>query len=95
MRLLQGAVLCLIWASGSLAMMPGMGGKQEPKAPATKSDIKFIKCQACEKLVKVAISATAKLREQAEAKPGNKVWSVFKRPGMGGPAFCSSLCESW
>jgi hypothetical protein len=56
MKLLQIClflILALLVVS-SEAQMPGMpGGKKEKvKAPAVKSDIKYIKCSVCEEIVK-------------------------------------------
>ncbi|KAF5831901.1 hypothetical protein DUNSADRAFT_12412 [Dunaliella salina] len=59
---------------GATAQFGGMGGKkEEPKAPAVMSDIPFIKCQVCEKMVKLAIAGTAQLKAKAEEKPGGKL----------------------
>ena len=50
--------------------MPGMGMEQ-PKAAAVKSDVQYIKCQACEALVKQAYRHTKSQREGL--KPHQKV----------------------
>ena len=50
----------------------GMGmGADKPKAAAVKSDIKFIKCQVCEAVVKQATRRVKAMR--SELKPGTKV----------------------
>lgn len=51
--------------------MPGMGGPEPPKATAVKSDVQYIKCQACEAFVKQAYRHTKSKREGL--KPGHKV----------------------
>lgn len=47
---------CLLHIAGAqFGGMPGMGGMPEPpKVLAVKSDVQYIKCQACEALVKQA-----------------------------------------
>lgn len=55
----------------SHAFMPGMPKKPEKKAPAVPSDIPFIRCQACEAIVKQSIKMVKTMR--SELKPGQKV----------------------
>jgi len=50
--------------------MPGMGMEQ-PKAAAVKSDVQYIRCQACEAFVKQAYRHTKSQREAL--RPGQKV----------------------
>ncbi len=57
------------------------GGKREPpKAPAVKSDIKFIKCQVCEAMAK---QAGAIVKELKEAASGKKVRSMDAQLSFG------------
>lgn len=65
--------LCLLHlAAAQFGGMPGMGGMPEPpKVLAVKSDVQYIKCQACEALVKQAYRHTKAQREGL--RPGQKV----------------------
>lgn len=71
-------MLCVVLSAALLAHlaaaqfgMPGMGMPEEPKAAAVKSDVQYIKCQACEAFVKQAYRHTKSKREGL--KPGHKV----------------------
>ncbi len=48
-----------------------MGGPEEPKALAVKSDIQYIRCQVCEAMAKQAQRAVKTMREALTA--GKKV----------------------
>uniref|UniRef100_A0A7S0R519 Saposin B-type domain-containing protein n=1 Tax=Pyramimonas obovata TaxID=1411642 RepID=A0A7S0R519_9CHLO len=59
----------------SNGMMPGMGGgKKKDKAPAVKSDIKYIKCSVCEEIVKFLHREVKKMRDEL---PKNKKLAEF------------------
>lgn len=62
---------CLAHLAAAQFGMPGMGMGEEPKAAAVKSDVQYIKCQACEAFVKQAYRHTKSKREGL--KPGHKV----------------------
>lgn len=58
------ALVCLLQlAAAQFGGMPGMGMPEQPKAHAVKSDVQYIKCQACEALVKQAYRHTKTKRE--------------------------------
>lgn len=58
------ALVCLLQlAAAQFGGMPGMGMPEQPKAHAVKSDVQYIKCQACEALVKQAYRHTKSKRE--------------------------------
>jgi hypothetical protein len=65
------ACSCLVQLTAAQFGMPGMGMDKPPKAAAVKSDVQYIKCQACEALVKQAYRHTKSKREGL--KPGQKV----------------------
>jgi hypothetical protein len=54
---------CLALTLLTAAMQSGFGRRKEP-VPAIKSDIKFIKCEACKLVAKEAHQAAANLRRQ-------------------------------
>jgi hypothetical protein len=67
------ALVCLLQLASAQfgGGMPGMGMPEQPKAHAVKSDVQYIKCQACEALVKQAYRHTKTKREGL--KPHQKV----------------------
>lgn len=72
----RAALLCavlvgLLQLTAAQFGMPGMGMPEQPKAAAVKSDVQYIKCQACEAFVKQAYRHTKSKREGL--KPGQKV----------------------
>jgi hypothetical protein len=69
--LLCTVLACLVQLSAAQFGMPGMGMPEQPKAAAVKSDVQYIKCQACEALVKQAYRHTKSKREGL--RPGQKV----------------------
>lgn len=64
-------VACWQLSAAQFGGMPGMGMPEQPKAAAVKSDVQYIKCQACEAYVKQAYRHTKSQREGL--KPGQKV----------------------
>lgn len=69
--LLCAVLACLLQLSVAQFGMPGMGMPEQPKAAAVKSDVQYIKCQACEAVVKQAYRHTKSKREGL--RPGQKV----------------------
>lgn len=78
------ACSCLVQLTAAQFGMPGMGMDKPPKAAAVKSDVQYIKCQACEALVKQAYRHTKSKREGL--KPGQKV---------GTPGVCAASYQDW
>lgn len=71
----------------------GMGSTKEPKAPAVKEDLKYIKCQVCEKAVKLAMANVGDLRAKAAAKPGSKVGVVCRQAALGAQRAQGAPCK--
>lgn len=85
-------MLMVMQAAGQMGM-PGMGmgmGGDKPKAAAVKSDIPFIRCQACEAMMKQAHRHTKSTRENL--KPGQKV-GVEAVPAHVGAVCCRVRCR--
>lgn len=62
----------MLLSTAASAVMPGMGmPKEEPKALAVTSDIKYVRCQVCEAVVKQAVRKVKGMRD--DLKPGQKV----------------------
>ena len=58
--------LCLLGTA--MAQFPGMGKKEEKKAPVNKDDLKYIRCATCEAVVRQSIKANRTLKEESNAK---------------------------
>lgn len=70
-RACLAAALVLLAAAGCGAQfggMGGMGGGKPDLPPAVRSDVPFIKCDACQRFVKQAARETRELRDKAGAK---------------------------
>jgi hypothetical protein len=67
--------------TGASAQFPGMGKREEKKAPAVKADLPFIRCGACEAIAKQALKKVKAMREAVT--PGKPVRATGA-PGKGG-----------